>query len=83
MRPQRPTEFLRHRLMNVERGSHSALRVIGMGDRCAKDGHDVVAHMSVDATSVTLDNAVHGFEIAVKQRVGRLRRSVPRRLAQR
>ena len=80
---QRVAGFVRqrcHPLVDVERGAHSAQRVVVVGDWRTKHRHDVVAHMLVDRAAVTLDDAVNHLEVTVEERMGLLGAEFARKL---
>ena len=52
--------------VNFESGAHRPQRIVVMGDRSAKHGHDIVADMLVDRAAIVRNDGVHSFEIAIE-----------------
>ena len=46
-------------LLDSERGAHGSFRIVLVGDRCAKDGKDAVAHQLLDPAAESLDVLAH------------------------
>jgi hypothetical protein len=61
-----------HRPVGVEGGVQGPLRVVGVGDGGAEDGHHIVADMLVHPAAIARDDAVDGGEIPVEEVVGGL-----------
>ena len=68
-----------HRLVDVDSGADGALRIVGMGNRRAEHRHNVVADMFVDTAAKSLNDAVHGLEIPVEQRMRCFRAKLARK----
>jgi hypothetical protein len=59
--------------VNFESGSHCPQRVIVMGNRSAKQSHDIIAHVLVDCAAKVRNDGVNRLEIAIEQRMDVLR----------
>ena len=79
----RPAKLIRvapHGILHAERGVARPDSVILMGDRCAKERHDTVAHHLVDRTLIVMDRLHHPLEHGVEQLAGLLGVTVGKQL---
>ena len=73
---------LAHGLMDVAGGADRPFRVVAVGDRRPKDGHDVVADMLVDSAAIALYHPVDGLEKARQEIVNFFRISFVRKFGE-